>query len=151
MSLRVLIAVTHLLGAGHLTRAAALARAFAQEGHETTLVSGGSPAHLADFDGIGFVQLPPVRIIGTDFKTLLNENGAPVDAARLEQRRDLLRQTLLAARPDVIITELFPFGRRVLADADRRSARFKWAPSHPVLDPRYSRGTHEAGAHGGNA
>ncbi|MFC6790188.1 hypothetical protein ACFQE0_11510 [Methylobacterium komagatae] len=42
--MRVLIAVTHLLGAGHLTRAAALARAFAAAGHETALVSGGHPA-----------------------------------------------------------------------------------------------------------
>ena len=72
MSLRVLIAVTHLLGAGHLTRAAALARAFAREGHETTLVSGGSPARLADLENVTFVQLHPVRTVGTDFKTLLD-------------------------------------------------------------------------------
>ena len=40
MSLRILIAVTHLLGAGHLTRAAAIAEASARAGHEVTLVSG---------------------------------------------------------------------------------------------------------------
>lgn len=114
--MRVLIVVTHLLGAGHLTRAAALARAFAQEGHETTLVSGGGPSHPAGLDGISFVQLPPVRTIGTDFKTLLDEGGAPVHNFRLAERRILLLQTLRATRPDIIISELFPFGRRVLAD-----------------------------------
>lgn len=114
--MRVLIVVTHLLGAGHLTRAAALARAFAQAGHDTTLVSGGSASPPRDLDGIAFIQLPPVRTIGTDFKTLLDEDGAPVDAFRLAERRIRLLDALRAARPDIVITELFPFGRRVLAD-----------------------------------
>ncbi len=115
MSVRVLIVVTHLLGAGHLTRSAALARAFAQAGHATTLVSGGSSAQPAPLDGIAFVQLPPVRILGTDFKTLLDEDGAPVHNFRLAERRILLLDTLRTFRPDIVITELFPFGRRVLA------------------------------------
>ncbi len=115
MSLRVLIAVTHLLGAGHLTRAAALARAFAREGHETTLVSGGSPAKLADMDRVALVQLPPVRILGTDFKTLLDEAGSSISGARLDERRSLLISTLKEVAPDIVVTELFPFGRRVLA------------------------------------
>jgi predicted glycosyltransferase len=114
--LRVLIAVTHLLGAGHLTRAAALARAFARKGHETMLVSGGSPVRLSDLANVTFVQLPSVRTIGTDFRTLLGEDFEPVDAAYLERRRTLLLQALKAVRPDILITELFPFGRRVLAD-----------------------------------
>lgn len=115
MTLRVLIAVTHLLGAGHLTRAAALARAFAMAGHETTLVSGGTPARLADVGQVRFVQLPPVRTVGTDFKTLLDESLQPVDDAYLEERRTILLDTLRSTRPDILITELFPFGRRVLA------------------------------------
>ena len=115
MSLRVLIAVTHLLGAGHLTRAAALARAFAREGHETTLVSGGSPTRLRQMDRVALVQLPPVRILGADFRTLLDEAGSPIDGARLDERRGLLVRTLKEVRPDIVVTELFPFGRRVLA------------------------------------
>jgi predicted glycosyltransferase len=113
--MRVLIVVTHLLGAGHLTRAAALARAFAQAGHETALVSGGGPTQPANLDAIHFVQLPPVRIIGTDFKTLLDASGSPIDDAYLAERRALLLRTLHEARPDIVITELYPFGRRVLA------------------------------------
>jgi predicted glycosyltransferase len=115
MTLRVLIAVTHLLGAGHLTRAAALARAFATKGHVTTLVSGGTPARLADLGGATLVQLPPVRTVGTDFKTLLDENLHPVDEAYLEERRTMLLDALRSTRPAILITELFPFGRRVLA------------------------------------
>jgi predicted glycosyltransferase len=115
MSLRVVIAVTHLLGAGHLTRAAALARAFARAGHEATLASGGMPAALVGTEGFRFVQLPPVRTKGTDFRTLLDENGDPVAPARLEARRDLLLEVIEEARPNVLVTELFPFGRRSLA------------------------------------
>jgi len=114
--LRILIVVTHLLGAGHLTRAAALARAFTGAGHATTLVSGGGPTQPASLDGITFVQLPPVRIIGTDFRTLLDEDGAPVHNFLRAERRIRLLQALRETHPDVIITELFPFGRRVLAD-----------------------------------
>jgi hypothetical protein len=48
-------------------------------------------------DGVRLVQLPPVRTIGTDFKTLLDEAGTPVDPERLEERRALLLDTLQAS------------------------------------------------------
>lgn len=115
MTLRVLIAVTHLLGAGHLTRAAALARTFAKSGHATTLISGGSAVPLPGLGDVSLVQLPPIRTTGTDFRTLLDETGNPIDESRLAERRELLLQTLKTVRPNVLITELFPFGRRVLA------------------------------------
>ena len=115
MSLVVLLAVTHLLGAGHLTRAAAIGRALARAGHRVTLVSGGMPASLVSTDGLALVQLPPLRTIGEDFSRLSDEAGHEVGQDRLDIRRDLLLATLDDARPDVVITELFPFGRRVLA------------------------------------
>jgi predicted glycosyltransferase len=114
VTLRVLIAVTHLLGAGHLTRAAALARAFTRAGHRTTLVSGGTPSALVSAEGFTLVQLPPVRTAGTDFAALLDETGGPITAERLARRRSMLLEAFRAAEPDVLITELFPFGRRVL-------------------------------------
>ncbi|HEY8382829.1 MAG TPA: glycosyltransferase [Microvirga sp.] len=113
--MRVLIAVTHLLGAGHLTRAAALARAFAARGHVVALASGGMPSPLIDLTGVERVQLPPVRTIGTDFRTLLDEDGRPAGAERMAARQEMLLKALREAQPDVVITELFPFGRRVLA------------------------------------
>ncbi|MCB8820138.1 glycosyltransferase [Microvirga rosea] len=116
MSSRVLIVVTHLLGSGHLTRAASLARAFASAGHPTTLVSGGSPVPLPFCPGVQLVQLPPVRTIGTDFKTLLDADGRPITDKDRQERRRLLLETLDAVQPQVLITELFPFGRRVLAE-----------------------------------
>ncbi|WP_210485565.1 glycosyltransferase [Microvirga antarctica] len=116
MSGRVLIVVTHLLGAGHLTRARALAGAFAASGYETTLVSGGMPMPTAPPPGVTFIQLPPVQVREARFSELLDERGAPVTVALLHARRALLRETVIEIAPAILITELFPLGRRGLAD-----------------------------------
>ena len=113
--MRVLIAVTHLLGAGHLTRAAALARAFAAAGHEAVLVSGGMPAPLVRLDGVRLVQVPPLRIAGTDFATLLGDDGLVAGPEVLARRCAMMIEAVDAVAPDVVVTELFPFGRRGLA------------------------------------
>ncbi|MEA1833664.1 glycosyltransferase [Methylobacterium durans] len=114
--MRILIAVTHLLGAGHLTRAAALARACAAAGHETVLVSGGRPAPLVRLDGARLVALPPVHVAGAAFRPLLGPDGSEAGPDLLARRRAMLLDALAAARPDVVVTELFPFGRRALAE-----------------------------------
>ncbi|MCJ2096896.1 glycosyl transferase family 28, partial [Methylobacterium sp. J-072] len=113
--MRVLIAVTHLLGAGHLTRAAALARAFAAAAHDALLVSGGRPAPMVRPEGLRLVQLPPLHVAGTDFARPLGPDGSPAEAALFAQRRALLLDALADFAPDAVITELFPFGRRALA------------------------------------
>ncbi|MCA3266682.1 MAG: glycosyltransferase, partial [Azospirillum sp.] len=43
---KILIHVQHLLGTGHTRRMAAIAKALAARGHETTLASGGLPLPL---------------------------------------------------------------------------------------------------------
>lgn len=113
--MRILIAVTHLLGAGHLTRAAALARAFAAAGHKTVLVSGGHPAPLVMLDGVRLVQLPPLRIEGFDFGRLIGPDGEAAGAELFAARREALLAALNETAPDAVITELFPLGRRGLA------------------------------------
>ena len=114
--MKVLIAVTHLLGTGHLSRALTLGRAFAEQGHQVVLASGGCPVSQLNSDGIEFVQLPPLRSDGVNFTRLMTASGAPVDEIYLNDRSNLLCRTLKALEPDVLITELYPFGRRVLAD-----------------------------------
>ncbi|MGX1789808.1 glycosyltransferase family protein [Bosea sp. NPDC055332] len=113
MSARILIAVTHLLGIGHLVRARQLARALAAAGHQVTLASGGMPdGKAADYR---FVQLPPVRTEGTDFRNLLDEHGKAATPERLAARREQLVALACELSPDIVITEHFPFGRRQLA------------------------------------
>lgn len=115
MSASVLIAVTHLLGSGHLVRAANLARALVQGGLSVTLASGGMPLRAMESEPFAFVQLPPIRTEGTDFRTLLDENGQPIDPERRTTRIAMLEGLAARLRPDVVIVEHFPFGRRQLA------------------------------------
>ncbi|AZO81688.1 hypothetical protein BLM15_23760 [Bosea sp. Tri-49] len=112
--MRILIAVTHLLGIGHLVRARQLARALVGAGHAVTLASGGMPDGKAAA-GCRFVQLPPVRTEGTDFRNLLDENGHAATPERLVARREQLAVLAQELSPDIVVTEHFPFGRRQLA------------------------------------
>lgn len=112
--MRVLIAVTHLLGTGHLMRAAAIGRALAARGHEVTLVSGGARVPVLDATGLDLVQLPPVHCRVGDFSTLLDLDGQPATPTHLEERRRGLVAAYLRTRPAVVLTEHFPFGRRSL-------------------------------------
>lgn len=112
--MKVMIVVTHLLGTGHLSRALTLARAFAAAGHDARVVSGGMAAPQLDISGLGLIQLPPLRSDGTDFTRLLTGSGAAADTAYLAGRQSALLSAFAAFAPDILITELFPFGRRVL-------------------------------------
>lgn len=114
MTGQILIAVTHLLGVGHLVRARHLAAALAQAGYAVTLASGGMPDGKV-VSGYRFVQLPPVRVEGTDFRNLLDEAGDPAASEHLSARVAGLVALARELRPDVVITEHFPFGRRQLA------------------------------------
>ncbi|WP_306223869.1 glycosyltransferase family protein [Bosea beijingensis] len=115
MSASVLIAVTHLLGSGHLVRAANLARALAQNGFAVTLASGGMPLRAMEGEPFAFVQLPPIKTEGTDFRTLLDEAGQAIDPQRNAARIAMLEELAARLRPDAVIVEHFPFGRRQLA------------------------------------
>ena len=104
--------VQHLLGIGHLKRAATLARALAEDGFEVTLASGGSKVPGLAPQGVSFVQLPPATTADMTFKVLLNENGLPVDDEWKARRREALLEAWRTAAADVLLIELFPFGRR---------------------------------------
>jgi len=103
---RVFFYVQHLLGIGHLKRAATLAQALRAAGFEVTLASGGEPV-----EGIPVLQLPPARS-DSSFKTLLDANGKPVDDAWKTRRRDALLKAFQQDSCGVLLIELFPFGRR---------------------------------------
>jgi predicted glycosyltransferase len=108
----VLFWVQHLLGIGHLTRAATLVRALRRAGLRVTLVSGGLPVEGLELEGAELVQLEPVQSDGIDFKVLLDARGRPVDEAFQARRRDHLLETFRARRPRLVMLEMFPFGRR---------------------------------------
>ena len=111
---RVFFWVQHLLGIGHLKRTATLARAFRRADMDVTIVSGGHAVPGLDIADAKLVQLPAVRAADKYFKVLIDENDTEIDDAFRARRRDLLVDIFHNAAPDVVITELFPFGRRQL-------------------------------------
>lgn len=106
--MRIFFYVQHLLGIGHLKRAATLARALRFAGLDVTLASGGPPVPGIDVT----VQLPPARAADLTFKTLVDQNGRPLDAIWKRRRSALLLDAWRASAADALIVELFPFGRR---------------------------------------
>jgi predicted glycosyltransferase len=110
--MRVLFWVQHLLGTGHLRRAAILAEAMAREGLEVTLANGGPPAGWLVPEHMRLEQLPPVRARDLRFSALVDDRGRPIDKAFWRARRQRLLALLAELRPAVLITEMFPFGRR---------------------------------------
>lgn len=111
---RVLFHVQHLLGTGHLSRAAVIARALAASGMEVDLVTGGMPVRMIDPGPARLVQLTPIRAVDESFGRIVDEHGRPIDDTLRAARRDQLLWHFEQTQPDVLITELFPLGRRVL-------------------------------------
>ena len=114
MSSRVLIHVQHLLGIGHLKRAALVARACSDAGLDVTIVSGGLPVPELDLGAARLVQLSPVRAQDQSFRTLVDGDGKEVGAPWEAGRRQHLLATFARVRPHVVVIETFPFGRRRL-------------------------------------
>ena len=104
--------VQHLLGIGHVVRSMRIARALAGGGFEVTLVCGGPPVAGLDFGGLNMVQLPPVTTGANGFSELVDASGTPLTEADKAARRDILINHFNQIKPDILLLEAFPFGRR---------------------------------------
>lgn len=111
---RALFYVQHLLGIGHLKRAATLSRAMEDVGFKVTIVSGGKVVPGLDIGTAEFVQLAPMRSADEHFAVMLDDDDRPIDDSQRRARRDKLLETVKITKPDLVLTELFPFGRRHL-------------------------------------
>ncbi len=108
----VMFYVQHLLGIGHIMRAASIIRGMRRRGLAVTMVSGGEPVPVLDVGDADFVQLPSARVTDRSFKVLIDEEGEVVDEEWRARRRDKLLEVFARVRPRVLMFELFPFGRR---------------------------------------
>lgn len=109
----VLFYLQHLLGIGHLRRALRIVDALAHEGIKVTLVSGGEPfAELICPSAERVVQLSPIKARDAEFKELVDGDGQPIDERLRSARRTALLAAFASAKPDAVLIEAFPFGRR---------------------------------------
>ncbi|WP_086999680.1 glycosyltransferase family protein [Rhizobium sullae] len=109
---RILFYVQHLLGIGHIARASRIADALANDGFDVTIVTGGLPVSGFPGDGVKTVALPAVVASNAGFSGLADADGNVAGEEFLSRRRDLLLAAFQEAKPDAVIIEAFPFGRR---------------------------------------
>ncbi len=115
MSGPVFFHVQHLLGIGHLRRAAVIARALRRQALGVVFVSGGEPGHDLDLAGAELVQLPPAYAADEKFSAIHDQAGNPIDEAWRRRRRQQLLDEFDRRRPGLLLVEMFPFGRRQFA------------------------------------
>ncbi len=98
----------HVLGIGHFFRSLEICRALHR--HQVTLVTGG-PRVDVDLPGhVREVRLPALEM-DHEFKELRTAAGGDIDTIR-NVRRKQLRGLFEAEEPDLLLVELYPFGRK---------------------------------------
>ena len=111
---RAFIYVQHLLGIGHLVRANRIASALVDDGFEVAVAMGGLPVPGFPGPGIRTIALAPIKAGSGGFSTLEDANGRPVDDGFKHLRSNELIAALQDFKPDAVIVETFPFGRRAM-------------------------------------
>ena len=104
----------HAMGMGHLIRSFALAEAFAEKFHVIFLNGGAIPHGLKRPETIEIVDLPALGLAMDGSLVSRNENQST--AASRNMRREIILDTFRKARPQVLLIELFPFGRKKFAN-----------------------------------
>ncbi len=99
----------HVLGIGHFHRSMAICRAIARR-HPTTLILGGPPVEVAE-PGIEILRLPGLQM-DSEFNNMVPcQPGLSLAEVKTARQKQLFAH-FQANRPDVFITELYPFGRK---------------------------------------
>jgi predicted glycosyltransferase len=122
----------HSVGMGHLVRSLTLAGALARR-FDVVLLSGGTfPAELAVPAGVRMVPLPPIGH-EADYTLVSREPGVTVEQAQARRVERILAE-LHGCAPDVLMIELYPFGRRKFAfELEPLLAHAERLPRRPTL------------------
>ncbi len=107
---RLLCYCQSLMGLGHLARTATLLESLSQLFDITLLLGGPAPSDVYLPDGITIIQLPAIeeKPPGTVQDSLDIRSPDVI----LHRRQRLAAHTATTTAPDVVLIELFPFGRK---------------------------------------
>lgn len=86
----------------------------ADQGFDVHLVSGGMPVADLSIGNAQVHQLPPVRATNGLFNELVDDKNQPVNQHWKDRRCAAILNLFDSINPDVLITETFPFGRRMM-------------------------------------
>ena len=103
----------HSLGMGHLVRSFAIAGGLANHFDVVFLNGGPLPEGQKPPEKIEIVNLPPLGF-DSEMQLLSRDDNHTVEQAQ-HLRMKTMRKALCAARPEVLLIELFPFGRKKFA------------------------------------
>lgn len=107
---RLLFWCQHSVGLGHLVRSVNVVDGLTQD-FDVTLLNGGPwPADLPQPAGVEIVHLPALGL-DADYALVSRDERYDVDTA-VELRRSMIQDVFHSTRPDVVLVELFPFGRK---------------------------------------
>lgn len=109
---RVLFYVQHLLGVGHVRRAALIARSITDHGMQCDVVLGGTVVDGIDWGHARCHALPPIAAADVSFSRYLTVDGVEPDEAYWGERKHKLLNITKEVKPDAVLIEQFPFGRR---------------------------------------
>lgn len=113
MKKRVLFYCQHVLGIGHLIRSMAIARALKE--FDVHFLNGGEALPSVNIPSwVTIENIPPIVSDG-EFEELNVRDGASTLERVQQARRQILIEVFDRCRPDVLIIELFPFGRKRFA------------------------------------
>ena len=99
----------HAMGMGHLVRSLALAEALSQSFRVVLLNGGELPSYLSLPRTIEFINLPPLRLANGQ---LISCDRRYSLAQAQDARLDRILNSFRWLRPEVLLTELYPFGRK---------------------------------------
>jgi predicted glycosyltransferase len=105
----VLFYCQHAMGMGHVVRSLTLAKALANEFRVVLLNGGELPNEIKVPSSIKIKHLPPLAFRDSELVSL--DARYTLTAAK-KTRTAVILDTLNDLKPDILLTELFPFGRR---------------------------------------
>ncbi|HEX5402555.1 MAG TPA: glycosyltransferase [Pseudonocardiaceae bacterium] len=100
----------HSLGIGHLTRSFALCEALSQRFNVILLCGGKLPPTKRPPDGVQVIALPPLGAT-IDGHLVSHDRRFTVERA-FELRRSKILEVFRTSRPEVVLIEFFPFGKK---------------------------------------
>jgi len=110
---RLLFYCQHSLGMGHLIRSFAIAEGLAQE-FEVVFLNGGPLPHGQKVpEGVEIINLPPLGF-DAEMQILSRDDRHTVGQAQ-RLRQEIMRKALYSTSPEILLIELFPFGRKKFA------------------------------------
>ncbi|MEJ2639580.1 MAG: glycosyltransferase [Desulfosarcinaceae bacterium] len=108
--MKIAVYCQHVLGIGHFFRVLELCRALLVE-HEVLLITGGKGVAVPLPEGLRRFELPAL-MMDAEFKGLHTTDGQD-DVERVKaRRRETLMELMQVERPDLLLIELYPFGRK---------------------------------------